>query len=102
MAATVVNYVLTSFEGKINPGDTQGLKVYPQATKEIDKEADKVDITVSIIKDIIDYFLSLAKKYSWVCLELMVQTGSGEKNIFMQVEHIQLSDIHHQAHAFLD
>ena len=27
----------------------------------------------------------------------MVETGTGAENIFRQVEHIQLADIHHQA-----
>ena len=37
MDAPVVNYALSPFEGSINPGDTQGLKIYIQETKEIDK-----------------------------------------------------------------
>ena len=39
-----VNYVLIPFEGNINPGDPTGLKLYLQATKDIDKETDKLDI----------------------------------------------------------
>ena len=31
-----VNYVLSPFEGNIYSGDLTGLKLYPQATKEID------------------------------------------------------------------
>ena len=44
MAAPVVNYVIRPFEGNINHGDQQVLNMYLQATKEIDKEADKLDI----------------------------------------------------------
>ena len=58
----VVNYVLRPFEGKINPGYPKGLKLYLQANKNIDKETDKLDISVSNAKDIIDHFLSLANK----------------------------------------
>ena len=50
MAATAdpaVNYVLSSFEGNINPGDPQGLKLYHQEKKGIDKESDKLDVAVS-------------------------------------------------------
>ena len=37
-----VNYMLSSFEGNINPGYPLGLKFYLQETNEIDKEADKI------------------------------------------------------------
>ena len=47
MAAPVVNHVIRPFEGNINHGYQQVLKMYLQATKEIDKEAEKLDITVS-------------------------------------------------------
>ena len=30
----------------------------------------------------------------------MVEIGAGTNNIFRQVEHIQLSDTHHQAHGY--
>ena len=39
-----VKYVIRSFEGTINYVDPQGLKLYPQATKEKYKEAEKLDI----------------------------------------------------------
>ena len=39
-----VEYVLIPFEGNKNSGDPTGLKMYLQATKEIDKETDKIDI----------------------------------------------------------
>ena len=40
----VINYVTSPFEGNTNPGDPMGLKNYLQATKEMDKEYDKLDI----------------------------------------------------------
>ena len=42
MAAPVVNYFISSFEGNINPGYPQGIKLYLQETKYMDKEANKV------------------------------------------------------------
>ena len=39
-----VNYVLSPSEENINPGNPQGLKIYLQSTKEVEKEADKLDI----------------------------------------------------------
>ena len=71
MVDPVVNYVLIPFEGDINPGDPQGLKLYLQSTKEIFEEVEKLDIPVSNAKDIIDYFLSLSNKYGWGRLELI-------------------------------
>ena len=46
MDAPVVNYVISPFEDNINPGYPKGLKLYLQETKDIDKEADKLDISV--------------------------------------------------------
>ena len=45
-AATAVNYVLIPFEGNINPGNQQGIKIYFQAKKEIDREDEKLYISV--------------------------------------------------------
>ena len=46
-ATPYVNYVLIPSEGNINPGDKQGNSLYLQTTKGIDKEADKLYISVS-------------------------------------------------------
>ena len=43
---TTINYVLSTFEGNINPGDPTRLKLYLQAKNEIDKENDNLDISV--------------------------------------------------------
>ena len=63
MDAPGVNYVLIPFEGNINPGYKQGLKIYLQSTKDIDKVADKLEISVSNAKYIMYHFISLAHKY---------------------------------------
>ena len=44
--AVQVNYVLSLFEGNINPGDPQGVKLYIQETRETDKESEKLYISV--------------------------------------------------------
>ena len=46
MVDPFVHYVLIPFEGNINPGYPHGLKFYLLATKGIDKEAEKLDISV--------------------------------------------------------
>ena len=43
-----VNCVLSRLKGNINPRDSQGIKNNLQATKDTEKEADKLDISVSI------------------------------------------------------
>ena len=40
MDAPGVNYVISQFEGHINPGDLKGLKIYLQEKNEIDKESE--------------------------------------------------------------
>ena len=77
-----VNYVLSPFKGNINPGDPTMINIYPQATKYMDKENDRLDISVSNAKGIIYHFLSLAKQYGWECLKFMVGISTGANNIF--------------------
>ena len=83
----------------INSVDPQGLKIYPRATKEIYKEADKLYISVFNVKDSVYHFLGLYNKYGWGRLTFMVDTGVGEKNIFRQAEQFQISDMHHKLHG---
>ena len=61
--AAPMNYVLSPFEDNINPRDPRGITIYLQATKDINKEASILDISVSNAKDIIDHFISLDNKY---------------------------------------
>ena len=81
MADPVVNHVLIPFEWKINTGYPQGIKLYIQAKKQIDKEAYKLDISVSNSKDIIYHFLSLSKNisdnalHSWQILVQVARTS---------------------------
>ena len=81
--AAPINYVLRTFEGNINTGYPTGLKIYPQATKYIDKESDKLDISVSNSNDIIYHFISLAEKYLWGCLAFMVNNDEVTKSIHL-------------------
>ena len=85
-----VNYLLSPFEGNINPVDPKGIKIYLQATEYINKETDKLDISVSNSKDIIDQFLSLGNKYVWVRFSFTVGTDADAKKKFYVVEKIQL------------
>ena len=41
-----INYVFIPFEGNINPIYSKGIGLYLQATKDIDKETDKLGISV--------------------------------------------------------
>ena len=93
-----MKYLLRQFEGNIDSRYPQGIKIYLQATKEIDSKSDKLYILVSNAKDILDDFLSLKNKYDWELLTLIAENGACVSNIFRQVDHIQISDMHHQAH----
>ena len=95
-----VNYVLSPFEGNINLGDPTGINLYLQTIKQINKENDKIDISDSYDKDIVDNFITLANKYDWERLEFMLNTVTGAKNTFRLVEHFLLEDINNQAHGY--
>ena len=81
----------------MNHGDLQGVKLYPKAKKEMDKESDKLDVSVSNAEDIIDRFISLANKQVWGRLGFMVETGTGPNKLIRQVQQIHIADIHYQA-----
>ena len=68
----------------------------------MEHEADKLVILVSNAKDVIYNFLNLDNKYRWGRLPFMVQTGAGTQNIFNQIDHIQISEIRHQAHGYFE
>ena len=77
MYAPVVNDMIRPFEGNINPVGPLGIKLYLQATAQIDKESDKLDVSVKKSKDIIDHFFCLPKKYGQGSLIFIVETGAG-------------------------
>ena len=101
MADPAMNYVLNPFEGKLNTEycRSTGNKIYLQATKEIDKESNKLDISISNDKYIVDHFLIQSNKYGRGSLGFMVETGVGTNNIFRQIQKIQVADIHHKSHG---
>ena len=96
----ILNYVIIPFEGNINPGDPEGLKLYLQATKDIENESDKWDISVSNAKDVVEHLLSLAKKYVCGPLMFMLQTSAGDTIYFLQVDQIQIEDTQVQAFKY--
>ena len=77
-----MKYLLRPFEENIHFGDPTGIKLYVQATKDMDKETDKLDVSVSNTKDIIEHFLRLSNKHVWVSHAFVVNNGTGEKNVF--------------------
>ena len=81
-----MNYVLRPFEGNINPRVPQEQKIYLQATKDIEKLSHKLYLSVSNTKDIIYHFVSLANKYIWGRLALMVRTCADNKRIFRKID----------------
>ena len=88
-----VNYVLSPFEGNIDPGYPTGIKLYLQSTKDINKETDKINITVSNEKVIVDHFITLANKYGWGRLVFMVGTTTVSKKMFRVLEQIKIKHI---------
>ena len=65
MASNVnVSYVTNPYLGNINPGDTNGSKLYLKATEELSKE-NKIDIKVENAHKFIDQVRSDANKFGW-------------------------------------
>ena len=94
-----VNYVVSPLKMNINHGHSKGLKIYLQATKEIDKQTDKLDISVSNSKGITYDFISPGNKYVWGRFAFMLNTCTGAK-YFRVLEQIMLEDIQNQAHGY--
>ena len=77
-----MKYLLRLFDGNINTGNPQFIKINLQETKEIDKESEKLYIPVSNAKDIIDHFRIIFDNYGWGSLAFMVETGACANYIF--------------------
>ena len=88
-----VNFLLSPFEGGINPRDIQGINIYIHSTEDIENEAKTLDISVLKAKGVVKNLLSLANKYVWGRLELVVYTGAVNKHFFNQVEQVNIHDI---------
>ena len=50
MTAPKANYMLITSEGNTNPGEPQGIKIYLQAIREIEEEAENSYISNSYAK----------------------------------------------------
>ena len=53
-----------------------------QATKDIDKESENIEVSVLNTKDVVDNFLGLGKKYGLVHLASSTRTENRGKYIF--------------------
>ena len=58
-----VNYILRPFELRTNPRDPQGMDIYLQEARKIEKYTDKLDISVLNTKTIVENFLIIANKH---------------------------------------
>ena len=99
--AAMTTFALCQFEQDINPGDSTGLKLYLQATKEIEKEEDCLEVSVSNAKDVLDYFTALASRFGWARLTNRIAVDGDEtKSIFKQVESLSVEDLKYQAWGY--
>ena len=99
MAAANISYVTNPYLGNINPGDTNGSKLYLKATEELSKE-NKIDIKVDNAHKFIDQVRSDANKFGWGPLVFNVQTGSNPNtfvNLLENHEDVKLEHMLHQA-----
>ena len=92
-----LNSLSSLFKGGTNPGDTHGIKIYLQATKEINIYIYNINVSVSKAKDVADHFHVLAKKYCCSCLVLRTMNLGGDKNILRQLGHVYFSYMNNQS-----
>jgi hypothetical protein len=94
-----VSYVTNPYLGDINPGETNGSKLYLKATEELSKE-NKIDIKVENAHKFIDQVRSDANKFGWGPLVFNVQTASNPDrfvNLLENHEDVQLEHMIRQA-----
>jgi hypothetical protein len=94
-----VSYVTNPYLGDINPGDSNGSKLYLKATEELSKE-NKIEIKVENAHKFIDQVRSDANKFGWGPLVFNVQTGDNPNkfvNLLENHEEVQLEHMIRQA-----
>ena len=74
--------------------------IHFQSLKEINKEENKVNISVANAKYVVDHFPGFTKKYGWGRFSFKVTTGYDNKNLFLQTETIVLAEMKTQAWFF--
>ena len=100
MAATT-SYVTNPYLENINPGDSNGSKLYMEATEPLDKDH-KIEIKVDNANKFLDQVHSDANKFGWGPLVFRVQTGSNPgsfESLLENHEEITLEHMLRQVHV---
>ena len=84
-------FVDDPFKGNINPGTSDGAKLYMKATASIDDD-DTFDVNISNAQNFLDQMTRDTNTFGWGILVRMVQVGNNPyKNIL--VEHKDVTEI---------
>jgi len=94
-----VIFVVDPFKGNINPGTSEGSKLYTKATATIDDD-EKFDLNIENAQKFLDHMTRDTNKFGWRILVRMVQTGPNDhKNILIDHEDsITTKDIKRQTY----
>ena len=93
-----VLFVDDPFKGNINPGTSEGAKLYMKATATMDDD-DKFDITIVNAQKFLDHITRDTNTFGWGMLVHTIQVRNNEfKNILVDHKDITESDIKRQAH----
>ena len=91
-------FVDDPFKGNINPGTSEGAKLYMKAKATLDND-DKFDINMSNAQKFLDCMTRDTNTFGWGILVRTVQVGQTEnKNILVDHKDITAEDIKRQAY----
>ena len=96
-----VLFIEDPYQGDINPGTDQGLKLYLNATKSVEDDQ-RIDINVSQAKAIRATLEELSNQFGWAQLVHNIQNDSGiRKSIFRDIKQLKVSNVQNQAKEYL-
>ena len=91
-------FVDDPFKGNINPGTSEGAKLYIKATAKIDED-DKIDININNSQKFLDRMTRDTNTFGWGMLVRTVQVNENtQKNILKDHKDISAADIKRQAY----
>ena len=98
--AAVQQFVDDPFKGNINPGTSEGAKLYLKATASI-SEDDKFEININSAQKFVDMVTKDANDFGWGALVRAIPSDNarGTKNLLIDHRDITLEMIQKQAHT---
>ena len=92
--APAISFIEDPYQGNINPGTDQGLKLYLNAIKPVEEDQ-RMKVSISQAKSIRATLEELSNQFGWAQLVHNISDNNGNrKSIFRDIKQLKVSNIH--------